>query len=1483
MNSLIISTWIVFTGLGALKCTPGGDAIAAVCSSDARLEEILNILSILNWCMNMTFMGLLCNETIIQSISYIIFLLMKEKRYSPEIKQALFLRKRRFKRKAKKNRKLKRETLKECIPPLVPFGVKMKKKCDEVGESFYLKSIKCPTLIDILKFELSLKSDAADNQEHSNMIDLDLENSSKVGIYVIEEHNSSIVLDTGASVSITNNRKDFVEWDQYRNVPTLQGVTSKATVQGSGIVEWKVIDDEGQTQTIRTQCYYVPEAAIRLFSPQAYFNEGNKGGFIMSPNKTTFLFPNQAALTFKCPKRGNTSLPMAVLSSNKAMNITKIDWGLGNILDDWNDNLSIEFKELLTFHYKLTHFHKAWIQKLMRPRSKDEEPVLKTRYPKTKSVPLHGLKCDGCERGKAHRQSENVVSTKIKIEKDGGIKKGHLRPGSQISTDQFVSSAPGRRSHTSGKEAKHDKFCGGTIFIDEASDFLGVENQVSLNCGETIKGKRTYERELRDHGIEIKHYLGDNGVYKAKEFQEELKREGQTMSMCGVGAHHQNATAERTIRTISEAARSTMIHAALHWPEEVEIDLWPFAIDYVVHIWNKLPSMKSNLAPIEIVSGTRLDPTVIRTSHVWGCPCYVLDPTVQDGNKLPRWVPKARRGQFLGRSKTHASSIGLIRNLKTGKVSSQFHVVYDDFFTTVHSEEENIALNENWMQLFKFTSECFSEDGDKAPQIESEWLENTELQARSRPAMRSRQYHSEPSQSVSISNKSVHTSDTNPEKSDDDDSTIARRSDSSSSVQPQPQPQQEIDNDESSSINSQQSSLMRPLDESISDQGEAQIQDIQETDGESRSTRIIDEEPLPRRKGPPRAAKRVYSHEQEKDLERSIRKDLPKEIRGIFNWYNKDPYGMITYEEALHGMMEHRIQEFLMNLNFDQVGFTSQEKYINRNKIRETTHFHTIEETNPLAMIIKANAKDNPTFQQAMSSPEADDWYQAMKIEFDSLINLDAWEEVKRCDVSGYNILDSTWALKRKRYPDYSIKKLKARMCVRGDQQIEEVDFFDTFAPVVQWSTVRILLVISLYLGMKSRQVDYTNAFVQAPIETEVYIEYPKLFERKGYVLKLKRSVYGLRQSPKNFYTFLREGLEARGWKASEYDPCLFYRNGMVCLIYVDDCLFFGATEELIDECIKELREKKPIALVLEEEDDVAGFLGILLERTEVGIELKQEGLIKRILEALGLQDCSPRSTPAERKCLHKDDYGAERQETWNYRSVIGMMLYLSSNSRPDITFAVNQVARFAINPKKSHEVAVKRIARYLKGTLSRGMIIKPDGDMKLDMFVDADFAGMFNPDDSDDPTSVKSRTGWVLTLGGVPITWSSKIQSEIALSTMEAEYIALSTSMREVLGMRKILGEMKEQKITKDAGISTICKVWEDNEAALRHAVTDMPKLSPRTKHIGTKYHWFRSHINPGVIECHPIHTKIQKADIMTKGLAVKDFENKRRMIMGW
>ena len=244
-----------------------------------------------------------------------------------------------------------------------------------------------------------------------------------------------------------------------------------------------------------------------------------------------------------------------------------------------------------------------------------------------------------------------------------------------------------------------------------------------------------------------------------------------------------------------------------------------------------------------------------------------------------------------------------------------------------------------------------------------------------------------------------------------------------------------------------------------------------------------------------------------------------------------------------------------------------------------------------------------------------------------------------------------------------------------------------------------ILLVLSVTLGLISKQVDYTNAFVHGDMDTIVYVEMPPLFGKKEFVWKLNKSLYGLRQSPLNFFNHLKEGLEAREWEASKHDPCLFYKNGLTCLVYVDDCLFFGTKGEDVVTEIELLRASKPTSFSLAEESDVAGFLGILMNKTEEGTELKQTGLIDRILISLGLEDSSPKKTPAEKIPLGKDEDGQQRQEGWNYRSVIGMMMYLATNSRPDIAFAVNQCCRFANNPKQSHEKAVERIGRYLKGT----------------------------------------------------------------------------------------------------------------------------------------------------------------------------------------
>ncbi len=229
------------------------------------------------------------------------------------------------------------------------------------------------------------------------------------------------------------------------------------------------------------------------------------------------------------------------------------------------------------------------------------------------------------------------------------------------------------------------------------------------------------------------------------------------------------------------------------------------------------------------------------------------------------------------------------------------------------------------------------------------------------------------------------------------------------------------------------------------------------------------------------------------------------------------------------------------------------------------------------------------------------------------------------------------------------------------------------------------------------------------------------------------------------------------------------------------------------------------------------------------------------------------------------------------------MLLYLSSNSRPDIQFAVHQCARFTHSPRASHAQAIKQIAKYLAGTKTRGLTFSPDPNVKLDCYVDADFAGLWKHEDDQDPVCVKSRTGYVFTLAGCPVSWSSKLQTEIALSTLEAEYIALSTAMREFLPMHRLLRELgKEMKLKLEQKGLLHSVIFEDNNGCLGLATA--PKLTPRTKHIAVKYHFFKDHIGEDKgIQIVKIESEFQKADIFTKGLPMVDFERIRRLMMGW
>jgi hypothetical protein len=211
-----------------------------------------------------------------------------------------------------------------------------------------------------------------------------------------------------------------------------------------------------------------------------------------------------------------------------------------------------------------------------------------------------------------------------------------------------------------------------------------IEHQLGFTAVETIKAKLAFEREAASVGAHIKEYNTDNGVYTAEEFTRQLEHSSQTIRLSGVGAHHQNGPAENAIKNITRRARISMLHAALRWPDHYSNTLWPLAMSYAVHLHNHMPRRHDGLSPIEIWTKSKSNYSHLQNAHPWGCPTYVLDPRLQDGHKIPRWEPRSRRGVFVGISPLHASSVALILNPNTNRISPQFHCVFDDNFETVH-------------------------------------------------------------------------------------------------------------------------------------------------------------------------------------------------------------------------------------------------------------------------------------------------------------------------------------------------------------------------------------------------------------------------------------------------------------------------------------------------------------------------------------------------------------------------------------------------------------------------------------------------------------------------------------------------------------------------------------------------------------------------------------------------------------------------------
>jgi hypothetical protein len=285
----------------------------------------------------------------------------------------------------------------------------------------------------------------------------------------------------------------------------------------------------------------------------------------------------------------------------------------------------------------------------------------------------------------------------IAPERDGALKDGHLVSGARVSVDHFESRLLGR-TNDSFRKASSAKFKGGCIFVDHAASYVHVDHQVGFSVVETIRAKQGFEKLCMDNDVVVQDYLTDSGAFKANKCVAHINETHQKLKCCGTNAHHQNGVAERAIQTISNMARAMILHASLHWKYGCDSSLWPMAVTYATHIYNNTP--RNVVCPADIFTGSTIPLHRLLDYHVWGFPVYVLDPKMQAGKKLPRWEPQSKRGMFMGISMQHPSEVHMVLNLTTGSITTQFHVVFDDLFSTVSSVDREHEPPDHWEDLW---------------------------------------------------------------------------------------------------------------------------------------------------------------------------------------------------------------------------------------------------------------------------------------------------------------------------------------------------------------------------------------------------------------------------------------------------------------------------------------------------------------------------------------------------------------------------------------------------------------------------------------------------------------------------------------------------------------------------------------------------------------------------------------------------------------
>lgn len=514
-----------------------------------------------------------------------------------------------------------------------------------------------------------------------------------------------------------------------------------------------------------------------------------------------------------------------------------------------------------------------------------------------------------------------------------------------------------------------------------------------------------------------------------------------------------------------------------------------------------------------------------------------------------------------------------------------------------------------------------------------------------------------------------------------------------------------------------------------------------------------------------------------------------------------------------------------------------------------------------LMMMLMVAEHDPVLFEEAVTQSI---WREAMKSEIHSIEKNQTWELTTLPE--GFKAIGVKWVYKTKLNEDGKVEKYKARLVVKGYAQSYGVDYTEVFAPVARLDTIRTILALAAQSNWEVFQLDVKSAFLHGELEEDVYVKQPEGYIKKGEeekVYKLKKALYGLKQAPRAWYSRIEAYFMREKFERCPSEHTLFTKsNGgklLIVSLYVDDLIFTGNDREMCDEF------KNSMMLEFEMTDLglMKHFLGVEVKQCSEGIFICQRRYAREVLARFGMDESNAVKNPiVPGTKLQKDEGDAKVDETV-FKQVVGSLMYLTV-TRPDLMYGVCLISRFMSAPRESHWLAAKRILRYIKGTTELGVFYKRgEGNARLLAYTDSDYAG-----DLDDK---RSTSGFVFMMASGAISWASKKQPVVALSTTEAEYIDAASCACQSVWLSRIL-----KAIGCEGKSETV--IMCDNSSTIQ--LSKHPMFHGKSKHIEVRFHYLRDLVSGGMVRLSYCSTENQIADIFTKPLKLAQFEKLHGML---